>query len=240
MRVLRTFETTQRDLTLAEVARRSGLDRATARRLVLTLEHLGYVRQRGKTFTLTPKVLLLAGGFLQSRQFTRTVVPILNQHSADIGAAIYLAMLDDMDAVYLAHASLEPRAISFGFSVGSRLPVLHTAIGRALLAGLSDGEARQLLDEAPATAMTVDTVLDRLEIANRVAAVRHSGIAFVDNEFEAGVAALAVPLNPGGGAPAAIGISADRTRFTADYRNKAADALRACRRNLMDAVEVFD
>ena len=104
---------------------------AVARRLTLTLEHLGYVRRSGRTYSLTPKMLVLAGGYLQGRRFGKLIQPILETHTRALGETISLAVLEDDTAIYVAQAAIDPTRISFGFTVGSRLTLLHTAIGRA-------------------------------------------------------------------------------------------------------------
>ena len=224
---------------MAEVARRTDLDRATVRRLVLTLEHLGYVRRIGRSFRATPKVLLLATGFLQSRQLTRTVVPILNQFSREIEAPIYFAMRDEFDAVFLAHSALESSAISLGFTIGSRLPVLSTSIGRALLAcgPLDDVEA--VISSAPLDRFTDRTLLDRAAIVQAVARVRDQGFAYVDGEFEPGVAAIAMPLPETASFSLAIGMSAERDAFTQSYVQQVVRTLRSCRQCMTDAVKLL-
>ncbi|WP_226582499.1 IclR family transcriptional regulator [Acuticoccus sediminis] len=233
LRVLKAFETGTAPLTLAEIARLAELDRATSRRLVLTLAHLGYVRQSGRGFTLTPKILLLAGGFLHSRQFTKRVVPVLNQHSKAIGVPIYLAVRDGFDAVYLAHAGLEEGNISYGFSVGSRLPLLQTGIGRALLVSEAPEVARELVADAPLDAYTEHSITDRAEVARLVEEARATGYVYSDGEFEAGVVAVAMPLPRAETMGAAIGMSYARDRFEdGAYLTRVVEALRGCRQSL--------
>ncbi len=137
--VLKCFDGDSTHLTVPEIARRTGLDRAVTRRLVLTLVHLGYVAQEDRAFSLTPRILVLAGGFLQGRRFGKLIQPILAAYSAQAGLPFSLAMQDESQAVYVAHAGDqdEPR---LGFTVGSRVPMDTTAIGRALLETDSAGE----------------------------------------------------------------------------------------------------
>lgn len=229
--VLKAFESVEARLTLADIARAADLDRATTRRLVLTLVHLGYVRRAGRGFTLTPKILLLTGGFLQSRQFVKRVVPILGAHSRAIDAPIYLAVRDGHDAVYIAHASLDDTDISLGFGIGSRLPLLQSAIGRALVVGEPEAVA-VLVNEAPLRAYTPASVMDRTAIAEAITEAATQGYVYADGEFEAGVAALALPMPSAEGTVTAVGISAARERFDAPYKEAVLTALRACRQDL--------
>ncbi|MCI4665442.1 MAG: helix-turn-helix domain-containing protein [Neomegalonema sp.] len=232
--VLKAFDATEPegDLTLAELSRRTGFDRAVVRRLVLTLAHLGYVRQLGRGFRLTPKILVLAGGFLQSRRLVKSLVPILNEYSREIGAPIYLATRDGYDVVFLAHAALESRAIRFGFTIGSRVPLLATSIGRALTAFAPPEQRDELLANAPLKAFTERTSTDRAQIAAALQEARELGYAHVDGEFEAGVAALAMPASLWDEFPAAIGASFERAIFDTEHFKRAIPALRDCRNSL--------
>ena len=237
MLVLNAFDGTNADLSIAEVARRVNIDRAVARRLVHTLVHLGYVRQRRGQFRLTPKILLLASGYLHSSQFTKTVVPVLNEFSRDINAPIYLATRDNCDVVYLAHAALENRAISLGLGVGSRVPVMQTGIGRALLTIASDEERADVLANAPLERLTSKTLTDRGLVSEKLIEAEEKGFAFADGEFEAGIAALAVPFQRSAPFPVALGISSERERFSKTYIQTAVRTLRSCRNHLADAID---
>ena len=229
MAVLKAFDAAHTHLSIADIAGVTGYDRATVRRLVLTLVHLGYVRQSGRVFSLTPRVLVLAGGFLQGRGYGKNVQPTLSDHSRHLGEAISLAMLDGLEAVYVAHGDVEHRPISIGFTIGSRIPLLPTAIGRALLAFASEDLRAEALEKAPAEQITADTLTERTAIGEAVATAGRQGYAFVDNEFEPGVAALAVPVGRPGNVLAAVGISGPREAFSApDHVDRARRALADC------------
>ena len=229
MSVLKAFDTSSTHLTLPQIARATGLDRASARRLVLTLVHLGYVKQEERVFSLTPRILVLASGFLQARQFGKTIEPVLRSFSQQISDAISMAMIDGHQAVYVAHAGADTKPVSIGFTVGSRAPLLHTAIGRALVAACSPEQARELIANAPLERFTESTVLDRDAIAADVALTAKRGFAFVDGEFEAGVAAIATPVRSESGETASLGISGNSNRLRdEDYQNRVVDTLREC------------
>ena len=238
LNVLKAFDSAEleEDLTIAEIARRTGFDRAVTRRLVLTLERFGYVRRRRRGFRLTPKILLLAGGFLQSRQLIKNVAPVLNEFSRELGAPIYLAVRDGYDVIYLAHAALESRAISIGFTVGSRVPLLATSIGRALAAFAPPEEIDDLIANAPLKAYTDRTTTDRQALRERLEQVRELGYAYVNGEFEAGVAAAAVPTRSDANFPTAIGVSFDHNALDDVFLQKATQTLRDCRNSLSGAL----
>lgn len=229
MAVLKAFDTSSTHLTLPQIARATGLDRATTRRLVLTLVHLGYVNKDDRVFRLTPRILVLASGFLQGRQFGKTIDPVLRSFSQQISDGISMAMIDGLEAVYVAHAGAERRPASIGFTVGSRVSMLHTAIGRALVASCPPEQSLHLIDNAPLERFTPGTVLDRGAIAADIEATRQRGYAFMDSEFEAGVAAVAVPVRSDGGEIASLGISGNSARLRDEgYRNNVIDTLREC------------
>ena len=133
MRVLKCFDAEATHLSIPEIARRTELDRAVARRLVLTLVHMGYVVQTDRSFALTPRILVLAGGFLQGRRFGKRIQPLLAAYSGQAGLPLSLAMQDEDEAVFVAHAG-ELDVPRIGFTVGSRVPIDRTALGAALCA----------------------------------------------------------------------------------------------------------
>ena len=229
MAVLKAFDAVHTHLTLPQIARITGYDRAATRRLVLTLVHLGYVRQQDRLFSLTPRILVLAGGFLQGRQFGKTIQPVMRAFSLRIGETISLAMLDGAEAVYVAHAGGETERARIGFTIGSRVPLLSTAIGRMLLAASDAGMVAETIRTAPLEAHTQRTVLDRdmiTEAVWKVAVARH---ALVDGEFEPDVAALAVAVPTASGEIAALGLSASSERLADEaFRRDALATLEDC------------
>jgi IclR family pca regulon transcriptional regulator len=207
MTVLRAFDEDHSHLTLAEIARITGIERAVVRRLVLTLLQLGYVRKDDNRFSLTPHVLVLAGGFLRGNQFGRLIQPLIEICAREVGFSVGLAMRDGDDAVYVAQSQRVTTRCTFGFTIGSRLPLLSTAIGRALLAWGDQVWADGVIAHAALTRFTTETVQDRAVIAARIGTVRQTGISVVDGEFEAGAIGIAVPVGPIGHARAALGLS---------------------------------
>ncbi len=192
--VLKSFDDSRTRLTLAEIAKHSSLDRATARRLTLTLVHLGYVKKEDRHFSLTPKVLVLAGSFLRGNHVGSHVQPVLNHCSDALNSSVSLAILDEDAAVYVAQSISVSEKISHGFTIGSRLPLLHTAIGRMILAYSDQGWAAKEISEAGFEQYTSATVEDRTEIGKRVGICRANGHAIVSGEFEANITAFAVPV----------------------------------------------
>ncbi|WP_238364808.1 IclR family transcriptional regulator domain-containing protein [Mesobacterium pallidum] len=193
LRVIECFGADSPKLTITDVARRTGLDKATARRCLLTLHHEGYADYDGKFFTLTPRILRLGMGALAALPLPQLVQPWLDQLSEQIGQSTSVSILDGTEIVYLARAA-QRRVMSIGLMPGSRLPAHCTSMGRVLLAALPEAEARDIVlrsDLAPRTALSLT---DPEEIMAEIARTRARGYALIDQEVELGLRSIAVPL----------------------------------------------
>ena len=135
--VIRAFDADDPALTLSDVAKATGLAPATARRFVLTLVELGYMRAEGRLFRLSPRVLELGRPYLSSLTLPEIALPHLRDFVADVRESSSLAILDGSDIVYVAHVAAK-RIMSVSVSVGTRDPAFATSLGRVLLAGQSD------------------------------------------------------------------------------------------------------
>lgn len=193
LRVLECYGAGASRLAIADVAERTGFDRATARRSLLTLHHLGYADYDGKYFTLTPRVLRLGLAALAALSLPQIVQPWLDQLSEQIGESCSVAILDETKIVYVARAT-QRRVMSIGLMPGSRLPAHCTSMGRVLLAGLPEAEARAILERSELTPRTARSLIDPEEIMAEIATARRQGYAVIDQEVEIGLRALAVPL----------------------------------------------
>ena len=218
MTVLRAFDEIHNRLSLADIARLTNIERAAVRRLVLTLVHLGYVRKDENRYSLTPRVLVLGGGFLRGNQFGRRVQPLMELCARELGFSVSLAMRDGAAAVYVAQSSQQNTRYTFGFTVGSRLSLLSTSIGRMLLAWGDEAWAKEMIETLPVERFTSETLMDRDRIAAEVDAIRDAGVSIVEAEFEAGAVGISVPVGPLGSAEAALGISEPMSELSsADY-----------------------
>lgn len=202
--VLAAFDGATPVLSLAEIARRSGLDRAVARRLTLTLVEEGFVASDGgRGFRLTPRVLRFAGGYLRSRQVGRLVQPVLDRHAARAGAPISMAVRDGQDVLLVAQSTLQDSVVTFGFTLGSTLPLLHTSLGRMLLGLSAPEETGALIAGSPMELRTPEAVADRGIIAEEIAQARRAGFCIARAQLETGITGYAVPA----GTDAVIGLS---------------------------------
>lgn len=191
--VIEAFRADHPRLSIAEVSEITGLDRATARRCLLTLHEGGYADYDGKFFTLTPRVLRLGMGALAALPLAQLVQPWLDQLSEQIGQSTSVSILDETEIVYLARAA-QRRVMSIGLMPGSRLPAHCTSMGRVLLAALPEAEARGLIERSDLSPRTPFSLTDPEEIMARLVQVRAEGYALIDQEVELGLRSIAVPL----------------------------------------------
>ncbi|UOA29215.1 IclR family transcriptional regulator C-terminal domain-containing protein [Pseudosulfitobacter sp. DSM 107133] len=193
LQVLECFGTERPRLSIAQVAALTGQDRASTRRCLLTLHHLGYAAYDGKYFSLTPRVLRLGMGALAALPLPQIVQPWLDQLSEQIGQSCSVSMLDETEIVYLARAA-QRRVMSIGLMPGSRLPAHCTSMGRVLLAALPPEQARQVIAASDLTPRTVHSLHDPADIMAEITRVGRQGYAVIDQEVELGLRSLAVPI----------------------------------------------
>ena len=193
LRVIEAFGAETPRLSITAVATATGLDRATARRCLLTLHHEGYADFDGKFFTLTPRILRLGIGALAALPLAQVVQPWLDQASEKIGQSTSVSLLDETEIVYIARAA-QRRVMSIGLMPGSRLPAHCTSMGRVLLAALPEAEARALLDRSDLSPRTAYSLTSPDEVMAELARIRSQGYALIDQEVEIGLRAIAVPL----------------------------------------------
>ena len=173
--------------------RDTGLDRATARRCLLTLAELGYARYDGKFFELTPRILRLGHAYLSATPLPRLVQPFLDRLSEEVGQSASASVLDGTEIVYVARAA-QKRVMSINLTAGSRLPAYCASMGRVLLAALPDAEARDILAASDLKASTPFTRTEPDVLMAEFARIRREGHAVIDQELEIGLCSIAVPL----------------------------------------------
>lgn len=216
LQVIETFTAERPRQSIAEVSAASGLDRATARRCLLTLAHHGYADYDGKFFTLRPRVLRLGTACLATMPLPQIVQPLLDALSERIGQSSSVSILDGAEIVYVARAA-QRKVMSIGLMPGSRLPAYCTSMGRVMLAALPEAEARALLEAAPLPARTPFTRTEPEAILAELAAIRAQGYALIDQEVEIGLRSIAVPIrNAHRQTVAALNIGASAFHQTVD------------------------
>jgi IclR family pca regulon transcriptional regulator len=212
--VLRCFSAEHPSLTLSEVARLTGLTRATARRLLLTFERLGYMRNDGRLFELTPLVLDLGYAYISSCKLPDLVQPDMEALSERCNESVSASVLDGHEIVYIARVPTK-RIMTIALSLGSRLPAAITSMGRVLLADLPDDELHARLVAMPVEKRAEHTETDPARLLGLIRQVRAQGWALVDQELEDGVRSVAAPLRDRSGrAIAAINVSTHAGRVS--------------------------
>lgn len=199
LEVLGCFEATGGPLAMPDIARRTGFDRAVVRRLCLTLEATGHLARDGAGFRLAPRVLALGGGYLAGLRVGRLVQPVLRQAAEALDLEVALATRDRLQALYVDRAAPARARVTLGLAVGSSLPLLHTAVGRMLLARAEPAVIEAALAARPARPFTEATVMDPERLRAAIEAARAQGYAHARDEFEPGAAGVAVPLGGLGG-----------------------------------------
>lgn len=212
---IETFTADRPRQSIAEVSAASGLDRATARRCLLTLAHLGYADYDGKYFTLTPFVLRLGNACLATMPLPQMVQPLLDRFSDELGQSSSVSILDGADIVYIARAA-QKKLMAIALMPGSRLPAFCTSMGRVLLAALPEAEVRAMLTAAPLVGRTIHTLTDPEAIMVELARVRAQGYVLIDQEVELGLRSIAVPVHNARGVVVAalnVGVAATQERL---------------------------
>lgn len=208
LEVIVAFDADHPEMTLAQVAQRTGYSRATARRFLHTLVELGYMRTDGKSFALTPQVLGLGTAYLSGLGLPQIAQPHLEALSARVGESTSVAVLDGTDIVYVARVATR-RIMSVGIAVGTRFPAYATSMGRVLLAALDDAALDAVLERTDLRPLTPRTIHQPAELRRELERVRAQGWALVDQELERGLTSMAAPILDGRGtAVAALNVSA--------------------------------
>lgn len=214
--VIAAFGPQAPELTLSEVARATGLTRAAARRFLLTLVDLGYMRSDGKLFRLAPKVLGLGYAYLSSLSLPAIAEPHLEDLVRRTRESSSMSVLDGPDIVYVARVPTS-RIMTVAINVGTRFPAYATSMGQVLLAGLEPDELEGYLTGVTVERFTDSTVRGADELRTRLAKVRASGYALVDQELEPGLRSIAAPVrNRQGRVVAAVNVSSHVSRITKD------------------------
>lgn len=191
--VIEAFQDRTEGATVAEIAAATALSRASVRRLLMTLEFLGYATRTGSVYRLGSRVLRLGFSFLSSQSLPILATPILEEISASLHESSSLSVLEGDEIVYVARSAAN-RVLSVGLSVGSRLPAYCTSMGRVLLAALPEAELAGYLERAALHPRTPKTITLKPALQAEIVRVREQGYSLVDEELELGLRSLAVPV----------------------------------------------
>jgi IclR family pca regulon transcriptional regulator len=226
--VIRAFDAQRPELTLSEVARHCDLTRAAARRFLLTLADLGYVRTDGRLFRLTPRVLELGYAYLSSLSLPEVASPHLERLVEEVHESSSMSVLDGDDIVYVARVPMA-RIMTVAINVGTRFPAYATSMGRVLLAALPDKVLEEYLDRVELQRLAPRTTTSPDALRAELSRVRAQGYAIVDQELEGGLRAVAAPVRDKAGTTvAAINVSSHASRSSMEkIRRELVPKLRA-------------
>lgn len=196
--VLRAFDALHPTMTLSEVAAGAQLARPTARRLLLTLAELGYVRTDGSTFALTPRVLSLGVAYASSLGLWDIARPHLEELVRRTGESSSMSQLDGSDIVYVARVAV-PKIIALRVEIGTRFPAPQTSQGKVLLAALDKRELDRVLGEPSRSGITPYVQRSRKDLDRELTVVRARGWALADEELARGIRSVSVPVRDGEG-----------------------------------------
>jgi len=216
LEVISAFSRTKPRMTLSDMARATGMTRATVRRLLLTLVREGYAQTDGKYFSLRPKVLKLGFAVLSSMNVWDVAQPVMNRLSDQLKESVFAAVLDGHEVVYVARATSD-RVVNIGISVGSRAPVHTVSSGRVLMAALPDTLLQKYLDEGEFEKVTTHTTTSKIKLRNQIEEARARGYSIVDQELEIGLRSISVPIrNAEGQVIAALNVGCPSSRISPD------------------------
>jgi IclR family pca regulon transcriptional regulator len=212
--VIRAFGPDRERLSLSEVARATGLTRAAARRFLLTLVSLGYMRSDGREFSLRPRVLELGYAYLSGLSLPDVAAPHMEELVAKLHESSSISVLDGQHVVYVVRVPTK-RIMTVAISLGTRFPAYATSMGRVLLAAMPEDELSSYLAQADLEPLTARTVTDPARLRELLAEVAQQGYAIVDQELEEGLRAVAAPIRGAADVGmAAINVSAHASRVS--------------------------
>lgn len=218
LKILEAFSDNRHWLSLTDLAAQSGQNKATARRIALTLCDLGYLQQdQARRFSLTPRVLDLGSYFLRSTSLPEVAEPLLADLAGRLHESVNLAIRDGRDVLYLVRIAAAQRILAVNLHVGSRLPLHATSLGKALLMGADREELVSILGAPPWPKFTKVTRTDPDQLMNDLGEARLLGCTVGNGELEPGLRAIAAPVRNGDGAiVAAVNVSTNVMRVPLD------------------------
>ncbi|HEX4443335.1 MAG TPA: IclR family transcriptional regulator C-terminal domain-containing protein [Galbitalea sp.] len=231
--VLHAFDAEHEMLTLRETADAAGISRPAARRLLLTLEALGYLTSEGSSYRLTPQVLRFADAYLGSRAIHEIAQRQLVSFSTDVGEAGSMSMLDGTEIVLVVRTPVN-RMRSYLLGLGERMPAYATAQGRVLLADLSDTALNRFFQEADLRPLTGRTLTDESRLRAELTTIAQRGWALLDQEYETNMRSIGVPIRDYyGEVVASIGCMCNSDRVSlADLRDRFIPRLQQAAANI--------
>ena len=232
LEVIRAFDAEHAAMSLSELAERTGLARAVVRRLLLTLEYLGYVSVDGRRFALTPRILDLGYRFLTSLDLPEIALPHMQVLALAVHESCSLAVLDGNDIVYVQRVPAR-KIMRIALDVGARLPAAHTSLGRAIVSALPADERRAWVARQRLAARTPFSITHRARLVDELITCARRGYAYVEQELELGLCSVAIAVRDRGGRPvAALNVGMALREPARDHARVRRDVLPALRRTV--------
>lgn len=214
LEVISAFTKSRPKMTLSDIARSTGMSRATVRRLLLTLVREGYADKDDKLFYLKPKVLKLGYSAVSSMSMLDVIQPVMNELADKLQESVFAAVLAGEEVFYVARASAD-RLINVGITVGKRAPAFAVSTGRILLAAEPEEVRERYLDNVRLEKLTPNTVTSKVKLRALIEEARIANYSIVDQEMEAGLGAISVPIRNGEGKViAALNVCCPSSRST--------------------------
>ncbi|NVK26407.1 MAG: helix-turn-helix domain-containing protein [Flavobacteriia bacterium] len=216
LNVISAFDETNQQMTLTEVSKIVGLTRANARRVLLTLRHLGYVDTLDERyFFLTAKVLSLGYSYLSGLPFRELALPFMQDLAKEINESCSMSVLDKNEIVYVARVHTQ-RIMNISLAVGTRLPAHATSMGKVIISGLNEPDRKRVLQTIDFQPYTENT-LSRKAFIKQLEVIKNQQWAISNEELEIGVRSIACPVrDKKGNIVAAINISGHASRVTVE------------------------
>lgn len=220
LEVICAFTRARPKMTLSEVAKSTGMTRATVRRFLLTLVREGYAEKDEKLFALKPKVLQLGYSALSSMGILEVIQPIMNELAKTVEESVFAAVLTGEDVTYVARATSE-RLINVSITVGSRAPAHAVSTGRVLLAAEPEDTLLQYLDRVTLRKLTPNTLVSKAKLRSLIEDARIANYSIVDQELEIGLGSISVPIrNSAGRVIAALNVCSPSARSSPEDMKK--------------------
>lgn len=198
LQVIQAFSQEYQALTISDVSKLTGLSKPTARRILLTLEHLGFAESNNSVFSLTARTLSLGYAYLSSNNSWSIAHPFMRDFVNQTGESCSISILDRTDIIYVARVSTK-RIMSINLDVGSRLPAYATSMGHVLLAYLPKDKLENYLESISFEKFTDKTIVDKEQLLSKLEEVKEKEWGGVDQQLEVGLRSIAVPLRDGNG-----------------------------------------
>lgn len=219
--VLKAFDQDTPAMTLSEVARKTGLSRASAGRFLRTLVALRYASFDGRDYRLRPRVLELGMSYFSSHSFVEIASPILKEASDRVEEPCSMAVLDGNEIVYVARHTAN-RMMSISIPIGKRYLAVNTSMGRMLLSSLSETRLEQVLEASQLRKVTQHTIVERDTLREMILDAGKKGYAEAESQLEVGILSIAVPVRDRSGAMIAainMGVPSSRHDMTSLKRD---------------------